>query len=86
MKPGNTPQRDNRLSFSDEFIGGLRARWNERRRSTSATEGERAAPSEPIYDGIYEEALGLMDDDEGMTPTPPRRHPLGGPEGIQGPG
>ena len=72
-------RRGRRLSFSDEFISGLRARWGERREPHGATAGEKATPSEPIYDEIYEEALGLMDDDEGMTPRPPRTHPLRGP-------
>ena len=68
-----------RLSFSGEFISNLRTRWDERRKPPSTAGREKATPTEPIYDEIYEEALGLMDDDEGMTPRPPRKHPLEGP-------
>ena len=80
IRPEEKPaRRSPHLSFSDEFIGGLRTRWDKRRRPPSATEGEKTPPSEPIYDEVYEEAVGLMDDDEGLTSRPPRKHPLGGP-------
>ena len=68
-----------RLSFSGEFISDLRSRWDERRKSPNPPGREKPTPSEPIFDEIYEEALGLMDEDEGTTPRPHRKHPLGGP-------
>ena len=46
---------------------------------------ERTAPSKPVYDEIYEDALGLMDEDESMTPRHSRKHRLEGPgEGTIG--
>ena len=68
-----------RLSFSEEFISNLRTRWDERRKSPSTPGRVKATPSEPVYDEIYEDALELMADDEGMTPRPPRKYPLEGP-------
>ncbi len=80
IQPEETSARSvPRLSFSDEFISNLRTRWDERRKPPSTPGREKATPSEPVYDGIYEEALGLMANDEGMTPSPPRKHPLEGP-------
>ena len=73
-------RREPRLSFSDEFISNLRTRWDERRKPPGTPGTEKATPSEPVYDEIYEEALELMADDEGMTPRPPRKRPLEGPD------
>ena len=74
-----------RLSFSDEFISDLRTRWQERGKPTSTPGGEKATPSEPVYDEIYEQALELMDEDEGMRPRPTRKHSLERPsEGRPG--
>ena len=80
IQPEEKPaRRVPRISFSDEFISNLRTRWDERRGTPSTPGRERTTPSEPIYDEIYEEALGLMDEDEGMTPRPSRKHRLEGP-------
>ena len=56
-----------------------RTRQDERRKSPGAPGRVNPTPSEPIYDQIYEEALGLMAEDEGMAPRPPRKHSLEGP-------
>ena len=86
VQPEEKPaRRIPHLSFSDEFISNLRTRWDERKGAASTPGRERTTPSEPIYDEIYEEALGLMDEDEGMTPRPSKKHRLEGPgEGRSG--
>ena len=68
-----------RLSFSGEFISNLRTRWDEHRKPPITPGKEKLTPSEPVYDEIYEDALELMADDEGMTPRTPRKYPLEGP-------
>ena len=73
-------RRAARLFFSDEFITNLRTRWDERRNPPGTPGREKATPSEPVYDEIYEEALELMADDEGMPPRPSRKHPFEGPD------
>ena len=74
-----------RLSFSDEFITDLRARWNQRRETPAKPNTSQEVPAEPLYDEVYEEALGLMAREEGTSPTFPRRRPLEGPD-RSGPG
>ena len=68
------------LAFSDEFISGLRDRWDQRRNPPAASSKEKATPEEPVYDEVYEEALKLMADEEGTTPGIPRKHKLEGPD------
>ena len=73
-------RREPRLSFSDEFISDLRTRWDRRTEvRNNAKQGEET-PEEPLYDEVYEEALGLMAREEGTTPTFPRRRPLTRPD------
>ena len=50
------------LAFSDEFISGLRDRWDQRRNPPATSSKEKATPEEPVYDEVYEEALKLMAD------------------------
>ena len=72
-------RREPRLSFSEEFIDNLRTRWSDRTETADTPGKGKLTPSEPVYDEIYEEALRLMADDEGITPRPSRKHPLDGP-------
>ena len=66
------------LAFSDEFISGLRERWNQRRKDSYITRAGQDTPEEPTYDEVYDEALRLMAQDERMTPeSPPRNNPQG---------
>ena len=74
-----TISRDTHLAFSDEFISDLRARWDQRIKATNTPSQEREVLDEPIYDEIYEEALELMAEEEGMRPQTHRRHRLEGP-------
>ena len=67
-----------RLAFSDEFISGLRDRWDRRRNPTGTSSQEKEAPDEPVYDEVYDEALKLMAGEEGTTPRTPRKHRLEG--------
>ena len=73
-----TPRHPN-LVFSDEFISSLRARWDQRTKITSTSSREQDAPDEPVYDEVYEKALKLMAEEEGLTPRNPRRHRIKGP-------
>ena len=72
-------RREPRLSFSNEFISDLRARWDQRKRVRNNTEPGQEAPEEPLYDEVYQEALDMMAQDEGGQPPYPRRRPLQGP-------
>ena len=80
-----TTGRDTRLTFSEEFISGLRIRWDQRVKAANTSSREQEAHHEPLYDAIYEEALELMAQDEGRSPQDherPRsykRHRLKGP-------
>ena len=67
-----------RLAFSDEFLSGLRARWDQRRNPPGTSSQEKEAPDEPVYDEVYDEALKLMAGEEGTTPGTPRKHRLEG--------
>ena len=66
------------LAFSDEFLSGLRARWDQRRNPPGTSSQEKEAPDEPAYDEVYDEALKLMAGEEGTTPRTPRKHRLEG--------
>jgi hypothetical protein len=67
------------LVFSDDFISSIRARWDRRPKTTGASSQDQKTP-EPIHDEVYEEALKLMAEEEGLTPgASPRRHRLQGP-------
>ena len=81
IQPEDGPARSEaRLTFSNEFISGLRAQWDQRRKTPDTPRQEQEAPDEPVYDEVYEEALRLMDEEEGMTPEIPRRHRIKGPD------
>ena len=73
-------RREPRLSFSDEFISDLRSRWNQQRDVPAGPNPSQEVPAEPLYDEVYEEALGLMAREESTPPTSPRRRPLAGPD------
>ena len=72
--------REPRLSFSDEFISDLRARWDRRNEGRNNANQGQETPEEPLYDDVYEEALDMMAREEGTTPAFPRRRPLSGPD------
>ena len=72
-------RREPRLSFSDEFISDLRARWDQRGKARAEVNPGQETPEEPLYDDIYQEALDTMSRDEGGQPPYPRRRPLQGP-------
>ena len=71
--------RGPRLAFSDEFINDLRARWDQRIKAANTSSREQDVLDEPLYDEIYEEALELMAEEEGMRPQTHRRYRLEGP-------
>ena len=73
-------RREPRLSFSDEFISDLRARWDRRRETPASPAAKHEVPDEPLHDEVYEEALRLMAREEGTPPATPRRRPLSGPD------
>ena len=77
-------QPEPRLSFSNEFITDLRARWDRREKARNNADPGQEAPDEPLYDEIYQEALDTMSRDEGGQPPYPRRRPLQEP-GRSGP-
>ncbi len=71
-------RREPRLSFSDEFITGLRTRWDQRKETRRNVSPRQETPVEPLYDEVYQEDLDMMAREEGTTPTFPRRRPLKG--------
>lgn len=79
-------RRELRLSFSDEFISDLRARWDRRNETPNEVKQIEETQDEPLYDGVYEEALELMAREEGMQSSNRRRRllqrgrPLTGPD------
>ena len=80
IQPEDRPARSGAsLEFSNEFISNLRARWDQRRKTFDTSNQGQEAPSEPVYDEVYEEALRLMAQEDGMTPQIRRRTRLNGP-------
>jgi hypothetical protein len=77
-------RREPRLSFSNEFISDLRARWDRREKVRDNPSQGLDPLDEPLYDETYQEALDTMSRDEGGQPPHPKIHPLQGP-GRSGP-